>query len=462
MNTESKKTTRSEMNTMLKSANGATDGKSKPSMAERLAMNALNYDFDSSFPAIRSRSKYVNDANKSSYESSETASVILNSGSQFTWGPGCTLNFDIKNTSTGSGALSFKNKTGPSQGSAANVLDSIIIVSASGQELERIEGLGLLTGYRIRYSCAKDWQTSGGSSFYYGEDLAIAAAATASVSIPMGLISGLFASKKLLPPQALAGARIEFTWAPAQTAFVNSVAVATSTSSYQINNLRIWTDAVQLEDSVQLEIQKRAAKSGLSLSYMTWDRSTFNTSSSGSVAFSQNKSVSRASRALAVVRLTHAQAVTTNSLDANAIDDFQAAEVCPVQSVQWRLGDQYFPNSAVTYSSSAAAGKTQFCELYNYALRGFERLESCDRAPGCSLADYYGTVGTDAAGGDSFAFPVLLERSPTVDNSGLPISSSRVLEFRATLATATSRRVDVYLEYQRAARVGLDRIVVRM
>lgn len=399
---------------------------------EKMKYNDLEYKFPPLLSTVRKRTLIKSQFQRSTYNTTQRSAVcVLNNGAEYIYGPNCSLEFDFKNT--GANPLAFAT------GSWVNIIRSVTLTSASGVEVERIDYVNLLERFRSSWTCDTDWYSTKGQLMGYTNT--VASGATAHFSIPMWCLLGIYAYKSLLPSNMMAGARLEIQFENVATAFSSA-----SAASYEIKNMNILQDSCLLDDNVAAELQKKAASTGLSIMFETYDHSSFSIDEDTKTGnFQASKAVSRATRAMVAYRLT-------DNVASQSADSFAPGETFDVSKWQFRLGSNYYPNQHVEVTADDA--DTKFTEFVKHANYSYDKVDNC----------YDNNRITHDLYSDANGYGILattLERSPQMNDSGLPIASSRVLELRLTFGNGKNRTVDMWVQYTKAVRVFLDRVVVR-
>ena len=371
---------------------------------------------------------------RSDYKEGESATIIWNTGSTYINPHNSYLTFKVD--LLGGGSVNF------GAGSAINLLNSITVTSRSGTELDRIERLNLWAAKEIRNSYSHDWITKYGSMMGLGEtgdsasDPAVVTFGTKTrFVIPLNLISGFFhpTSDQLIPPMLASGLRIEFKLEDHRIAFTEKTVGVTG---YEISDISIQTDCVDLSDDSQKTLNMEAASSGLEYTYPRTE--TFIqpiTTANGDIQL--RKAVSQA--------LTVAASI--QDMTPGVSTDYMASEFWNVTKWQYRLGSLYFPNQPI---SDAKDGVESFfvsqetydkCKQYNF---------HCDNA--VSLDDFVsGGYGLMTAS---------LEKDQDLNLSGLPINNSRQLNLNYELDSVVGTHVFGYLKYMSVAKAFIDNVAV--
>lgn len=114
-------------------------------------------------------------------------------------------------------------------GSILNLIDTVTVTTRSGDELSRTSDLALLANMMIPLNYGTDWKNTVGQMMgfgdaVYGKNLTRShPLAKRRYSIPLYLLSPLFAYGRLLPAMLMSGLKIQITWHTAQKAFAQVV-----------------------------------------------------------------------------------------------------------------------------------------------------------------------------------------------------------------------------------------------
>ena len=202
---------------------------------------------------------------RSSYTASETAIIVLNTGSDYLKACNSYLTFNMLLTGT-TPTGNFGN------GSAVNVIQNITIRSRSGTELDRIENVALWSKNDVRHTYATNWiskfgtMAGIGATGIGGTDPAILSGTDVKFVIPLSMISGLFrpVGGQLVPPQMAAGMEIQITLADFRTAIFQKTGVV---AGYTLSNISLMADCVTLSDDTQKTLNFESAGNGLEYTY---------------------------------------------------------------------------------------------------------------------------------------------------------------------------------------------------
>lgn len=413
-----------------------------------IKINQLEYKLPPDLSVVVSRTQTSQFFAQNAYLPGSTAVCILNTGSSYIYGPNSYLTFTVTNTSVTSGAAAVA--AGFGTGSATNLIRRITITSRSGDVLERVDNLNLLSHIRARYMHDATWFDSTGSLMGYGAKDATAASATKlgpggvkRVVIPMSEISGLFRHPNLLPSALMSGCRIEIEWESGLQSLIATN--ADDVPAYSISDIRVECDSYQLTDLILRSLNEMASQTGLEVVFSTYF-STQATRAASSLNIESRKAVSRALGAFMRERTPKlAAAANTDAFLASAITNGAGCT-----DLQWRAGNLYFPNTSLRNPIPDLNSP----ELYAMTMRSFGKFQSGTASS---------VTPTEFNSGHQ-VFGVDLERSTSQSLAGIPISNSRVLALNASYfgAAAPAKAVDLYLEYVTLARVFLSNTTIEI
>ena len=366
---------------------------------------------------------------RSSYTASATAIIDWNTGSDYVKACNSYLTFKVALTGT-------DPVGGFGVGSAANLLQSIVIRSRSGTELDRLDRLNLWSKNDIAHTLGADWISKFGTMAGV-RGLANALSDTAvRFVLPLTMLAGFFrpVGGQLIPPQLASGLHIELVFADYREAILQG---SGSVTGFTITDISMMTDCVTLSDDTQKTLNFESASSGLEYTYPRIHTST-STITSTAINAQISKAVSQANIATGCL-LTQAAVldVTADSLKSPAWN---------VSSWQYRIGSIYMPNQPLTDAGDGL-------ESFFTAQAVYDKAKHHHMENAVSLTDFktngYGVMS------------VSMEKDQSLNLSGLPINNSRMLELQATLAAwSANLELVVFLEYTSVARAYIDNCVV--
>lgn len=450
--------------------------------------NSLDYRLPPALSVVTKRQMIRHNFNQDTYASGQGGqmTVVLNAGDMYIDGRNSYLSFKV----VASGAANFAT------GSAVNIIDRITFTTESGTEIERVENVNLFRRHADRHMCSQGWLDAYGQVVGYtpswqeasvsatnasaltvdgvisdtaapattailakkGEPIDLnAATSVIQYCIPMSKLLGLFGSEKLLPGLGLiSGARIEIGLASAADALVWAGAVGT----YSVQNIHMITDSYQLSDAVLKTLNQTSATRALEVVFDTYDH-VQKPEATAQLNMDSKRAVSRAQWAFATTRLT----ANVGNKD---VDSF-ASEKFKVEQQQWQLAGLFLPNNPIQ-GSDLGGGYYEVGEHFQNAQYVFGKVRHCLDENSVSLDKFKGVNVFTRPGGSSRlddsnagdgVCACVLERSAVLQGSGLPVSGSRILQLRARYFDAQPRTIDLFMVYEKLARVFLDRAIVK-
>lgn len=383
--------------------------------------------------------------------------------------PGDTMIFDLQTGSSfvdsKTSYLRFKITTTAvgdfGQGSAVNLFDRVTIRSRTGEELTRLEGANLITAFRQRYECPRDWFDTVGCSQGYpdaglvtgtsfgnfgdGASSWLAATGGCVFVVPMRIFP-FFDQEKLLPPQIMEGLRLEIHLAPASEALFSAAA-----PTYTLSGIQAKWDIYNVGDAYKRKINEMAASEGLTLLHKEYYR-TLVSGNTSNYDFDVKKACSKALMTMAIPRLTA-------NLQLGTVDSM-IADVYSIVSQQLHIGSVYWPNTPLTNEVLAPAtipNQATINESYLYTISTFRAL-SCKDSPDVDNKSFMGAGAEPRKFGIASAW---LGQSQVSDLMGQMINNSRSLLYELRFGDASARRLDVYLKHVRAVHVFVSNVEVR-
>jgi hypothetical protein len=294
------------------------------------------------------------------------------------------------------------------------------------------------------------------------------------------------------------------------TGVPTAVQAALNNFNYTFENVELVLDSVKLTDSIQRELNERAANDGLEIMFRTWWTSTYS-GDSDEYNVEVRKAVSRAFGAIAHYGPVLDTKVKEAQTDVNKTHNY------PFSEWQWRAGNLYFPHQVMrrTGYSDASRGKIQNTYdttasnlgiLVDFAPKdqggnlkaGFNSPHTCGSAEtffhmqrlfgknveqnsendmnqslylqqnsASYLWNGHSTSDASERATNYALIPLDLERTTVQDLSGIPLNNSRVLalNFRvqpsadltyADYGTNTAGVVTIFLQHLKICRVFMD------
>ena len=391
-----------------------------------------------------------------SYTPGSLGQCIIQSAADAVWGPSSYLKMKVTFGGADGNAL-----VGANGALATNLIESVRLTHRSGEIIEFIDNYNLLA------SIVKRWNTdaedakkvdsllSGGiTPAVSGVRIyaSLVAGKTYDLVVPLWILCGCFNNKdQYIPPNFLAGAKLELKFA--------STAVAFSTVGAGITvqiEPSIVLDSAKVYDSVAAQLldqQSDVARSGLQFTYSTW----FNNSSATAttqINVDVQQSASITQKVICAIR-------RGDDIAAADQDSFQTEAA--LADYQWRLGSTYYPQARVqlgvgrqteAYMQSLIAWDSAPCQYQGHKSEG-----NCDVA----LQDFQKVYAQAAADRNRVSphYATTLEKSGVgLTLTGEPTNNSRSLNFSATCGDSQNRDVQIFLMYTRIANIMGQNLVV--
>jgi len=200
-----------------------------------------------------------------------------------------------------------------------------------------------------------------------------------------------------------------------------------------------------LTDSIMRTLNEAAASSGLEVVFPTYF-TTIQTRTGNNLNMESRRACSRALSAFYTEQepLGGDFKTKVSTLNSKPITNLLG----PV-SVQFRAGSLYFPNSAIQSENPIVAA----AENYQMALENFNKYNT-NLSSNLSFTDYLTKF---------YVLATTLERSTTLDLTGIPLSNSRVLALNAVFKDAPAAdNAFLFLEYVTLARVFISNCTVEV
>ena len=356
-----------------------------------IQVNDLNYVLEPDLSCAANKTHKKHFFQSSTYQHSQRAICILNSGADYIDTRRSFLSIDVEIDDIG------KRGYFGTCGSACNLIDNITISTRSGDELCRITEFGLLQNMIVPLQYGTDWFENQGDLMGFrgyvnptnddatGVADAYRATDTGKTKfvIPMYILSPFFGYGRLLPAMIMSGLRIEIEWAspkkafigtktednyyvPAQNVVENAYDAFQAIDNYTISDPYFSLCSIQLSDSIQRALNEQSATNGLEIVYTDFERTeTSYTGAAVSMNTEVRKSCSRALKAFARVRCYKP------SIDEGKRDSFRSETLFPFTEYQWQLGSLYFPQQPVKDEDSLSMGR----EAYFHALEANDKVD---------------------------------------------------------------------------------------
>jgi len=448
-----------------------------------LAINGLTYKLPPDLSVSIQRNNQSQYFQSQSYGPGATAVCVLNTGASFVDWRRSYLVMTVVNNSQTSAPATTNAYFGPN-GSALNLINRLMIQTRSGAVIERVDNANQLASARLFMEHDVTWSgkslaqsTAGvggtfvaptnqsitdnsGCAKMYGAQQQInstvdttwyeawSTGSSMRFVIPCGELSPAFRySQSLWPASLCSGMRIELLLEQPYNAMLG--VNATDTLSYTVSEIRFECECYQLSDMVLRVLNTMASSSALEVVTVT-AHDTPGTRNSASYNLDSGRA---ASRSLAF--LYRERPAFAGGAGAATFDPFATISNVPsggngyLTAHQARIGALYFPQATVKNQGGAAGWKTAPYELYMIALQCLGKLGISGENCGTNPFQYYL---------NRFNIYQTLERSNVIDQSGIPLSNSRLLSVQQTWSAAPSAAtlIDLFLFHSVLIRVYLS------
>lgn len=420
-------------------------------LAESLLMvNKLDYKLPPQISIASKCTHVINYSQQASYSNGDTVIFDVQTGSQFV-DPACSYLRFVVTPSDSTHCFG--------SGSAKNLFSRVVVRTATGKELSRVEDANLLMKMIDVYNNSNSWRITLGKNQGYSEApatnvLADAVPSTGKVfTLPIQCLMPCMSphGAKLVPPNIMSGLRIELALASPNDAFsqVNQSAASSSLASYTVSNCEMHFKVYELADQFQRKIQEMS-QGGLNYLYKEHFHTIVAPGATSNINFDVKKAASKSLTARILARLT--TDLTT------AGKDRLASSVYNYTKIQSHIGSDYFPNQPLQINDTPDANNIS--EAYHYALYAQDKLEAWNPT-GVTPAQYLGLVNNGT--GDVYSSGIVafnFNKSNVSDLAGYTTSNSRALLVDLTQDSPTNVRLDVYLTFLRLAKVYQSNCVV--
>lgn len=411
-----------------------------------LQVNQLSYRLPPQISIASKCTHVINYPQQASYVGGNTMIFDCQTGSQFVDPASTYLRIVVKPVATGYGFGS---------GSVANLFSRVVVRTATGKELSRVEDASLLIKMLDLYSKSNDWKfTTGVSQGYNPYPSASSAYGTVVPTtgklfiIPVQCLMPCMSphGAKLVPPNIMSGLRIELTLADASQAFCafDQSGTPTNLASYVVDGGELHLKTYELADAFQRKIQEMS-QSGLNYLYKEHFHTIVSPGANSQINFDVKKACSKALTAR----------IMTRPASIPAGRDYHASSVFNYTKFQSHIGSSYMPNQPLQLSGVPSIDNIN--ESYYYTLYAQDKLESWNP---CSVAptDYLGVADNSAFNNGIISFN--FNKSNVSDLAGYTTSNSRALLIDLQQSSAVNVRLDVFLTFLRLAKVYTSNAVI--
>jgi hypothetical protein len=417
-----------------------------------LEVNQVSYRLPPQI-SITSKCTHVINYSQQSIYSNTAKTVIFDvqTGSQFV-DPACSyLRMIVKPGTTG---FCFGS------GSACNLIQRVVVRTANGKELSRVEDANLLIKMMDVFNNSKDWRNTTGKSQGYSDPSDIKANVYGDLVpttgklfiIPVQTFMPCMSphGAKLVPPNIMSGLRIEITLADPQDAFcrVNQATGLVNLGAYTVEQCELHLKTYELADAFARKIAEMS-QSGLNYLYKEHFHNIVSAGTNTNINFDIKKACSKALTARVMPRLSNIPAGR----------DAVASLPYTVNKLQSHIGETYWPNQPLQLDGTPTADNVN--EHYYYALYAQNKLENWNPT-GVSPKEFLGRT-VDGTANDVYSSGIVawsFNKSNVSDLSGYTTSNSRALLVDLQRDGADNVRLDVYLTFLRLAKAYLSNTIV--
>ena len=410
-----------------------------------LQVNQLSYRLPPQISIASKCTHVINYPQQSSYNQGQTMIFDCQTGSQFVDPAASYLRFVVKPADSLHGFGS---------GSAANIFSRIVVRTASGKELSRVEDARLIIKMLEVYNYSNDWKNTVGVAQGYSKVTGVATTycdvvpSTGKVFVlPIQCLMPCMSphGAKLVPPNIMSGLRIEMALASPNNSFCSvSQSAALTLASYTVEQSELHLKVHELADAFQRKIQEMS-QNGLNYLYKEHFHNIVSPGANSNINFDVKKACSKALTARILVRPSVIAAGR----------DTLASAVYNFTTIQSHIGASYFPNQKLQIDGTPTLNNIN--ESYYYSLYAQDKLEQWSPTS-VSPAQFLGVTNYLNYNNGVICFNY--NKSNVSDLAGYTTSNSRALLVDLQQASAVDIRCDVYLSYLRLAKVYQSNCIV--
>lgn len=417
-----------------------------------LQVNQLSYRLPPQISIASKCTHVINYSQQSSYANGNTVIFDIQTGSAFVDPQASYIRFTVI---PNDGTHCFGS------GSVANIFSRVVVRTATGKELSRVEDADLLIKMMDVYDNSNDWRNTLGVSQGYSDSNTFVASVYADAVpaagkvfiIPFQTLMPCMSphGAKLVPPHLMSGLRIELTLAGADDAFCSvDQKVPLTLASYTVGFLEAHLKTFDLADAFSRKINEMAV-SGLNYLYKEHFHNIISPGANSQINFDIKKACSKALTARIMTR--RSTILTTAGRDKHASDVFNYIKY------QAHIGSDYFPNSPMQLAGVPTI--TNINEPYYYTMYAQDKLNKWS-PPGVSPTQFLGRV-TDGTTAEVYSNGIIafnFNKSNVSDMAGYTVSNSRALLVDLQQNSALDIRIDVYLTFLRLAKIYQSNTIV--
>lgn len=410
-----------------------------------LQVNQLSYRLPPQISIASKCTHVINYPQQSSYNQGQTMIFDCQTGSQFVDPAASYLRFVVKPSDSLHGFGS---------GSAANIFSRIVVRTASGKELSRVEDARLIIKMLEVYNYSNDWKNTVGVAQGYSKVTGVATTYCDAVPstgkvfvLPIQCLMPCMSphGAKLVPPNIMSGLRIEMALASPNNAFCSvSQSAPLTLASYTVEQSEMHLKVHELADAFQRKIQEMS-QNGLNYLYKEHFHNIVSPGANSNINFDVKKACSKALTARILVRPS-VIAVGRDTL-ASAVYNFT--------KIQTHIGSDYFPNQPLQVDGTPTLNNIN--ESYYYSLYAQDKLEQWSPTS-VSPAQFLGVANYLNYNNGVICFN--FNKSNVSDLAGYTTSNSRALLVDLQQSSAVDIRCDVYLTFLRLAKVYQSNCIV--
>lgn len=410
-----------------------------------LQVNQLSYRLPPQISIASKCTHVINYPQQSSYNQGQTMIFDCQTGSQFVDPAASYLRFVVKPSDSLHGFGS---------GSSANIFSRIVVRTASGKELSRVEDARLIIKMLEVYNYSNDWKNTVGVAQGYskvtGDATTYCDAVPSTGKVFVLPIQCLMPcmnphGAKLVPPNIMSGLRIEMALASPNNAFCSvSQSAPLTLASYTVEQSEMHLKVHELADAFQRKIQEMS-QNGLNYLYKEHFHNIVSPGANSNINFDVKKACSKALTARILVR---------PSVIAPGRDTLASA-VYNFTKIQTHIGSDYFPNQPLQVDGTPSLDNIN--ESYYYSLYAQDKLEQWSPSS-VSPAQFLGV--TDYLDYNNGVICFNYNKSNVSDLAGYTTSNSRALLVDLQQSSAVDIRLDVYLTFLRLCKAYLSNAIV--
>ena len=410
-----------------------------------LQVNQLSYRLPPQISIASKCTHVINYPQQSSYNQGQTMIFDCQTGSQFVDPAASYLRFVVKPSDSLHGFGS---------GSSANIFSRIVVRTASGKELSRVEDARLIIKMLEVYNYSNDWKNTVGVAQGYskvtGDATTYCDAVPSTGKVFVLPIQCLMPcmnphGAKLVPPNIMSGLRIEMALASSNNAFCSvSQSAPLTLASYTVEQSEMHLKVHELADAFQRKIQEMS-QNGLNYLYKEHFHNIVSPGANSNINFDVKKACSKALTARILVR---------PSVIAPGRDTLASA-VYNFTKIQTHIGSDYFPNQPLQVDGTPSLDNIN--ESYYYSLYAQDKLEQWSPSS-VSPAQFLGV--TDYLDYNNGVICFNYNKSNVSDLAGYTTSNSRALLVDLQQSSAVDIRLDVYLTFLRLCKAYLSNAIV--